>query len=132
MVLLQCVNAYVAVQGMMDKEWDYRTAHALVMLRRELQPHVSYYQQQELRLVDAYAARDQQGKIRWTAEGKFLFRDPKQAEEFGEKRRELGLVEMQEEFKVRKVPAPGMIQPAVLEALEGFLEFEEEKHDRTA
>lgn len=127
MVLLQCVNAYVAVQSLMSKEWDYRTAYALVMLRRELRPHAEYYQQQELALVDIYARKDDKGEVVWTSKDRFAFRDQSKAGEFFEKRRELGLLEVQDEIRPRKVPAPGVIQPAVLEALEGFLEFEEEK-----
>lgn len=129
MILIKCVNAYAAVQGLMDKELDYQSAHALVMLRKKLYPHVLFYQQEELKLVKEYGIKDEKGRVVWNGEGAFSFRSPKAAVAYDKKRRHLGLVEVQEDFGPVKVKRPDRITPAQLEALEGFLEFEEVSGD---
>lgn len=127
MNLMQCANAYMAVMGMMEKEWDYATAYALVELKRELYPHVVFYQQEERKLVERYAARDEKGKILWDGNGRFVFREPERAQEYSARRQELGLVEAEGAFQPRRVSRPESIRPAQLEALEGLLVFEQEE-----
>lgn len=123
MNLTQWVNAYMAVQSMMGEEWDYQTAHALVTLKRRLYPHVVFYQQEERKLVEEYAARDEKGEIIWSGDGRFVFRDPGQGEEYARRRAQLCAVEVQETLTPLKVPKPRRIKPVQLEALEGFMEF---------
>lgn len=127
MVLLQCVNAYMAAQSMMDMELDYQTAYAVVALRRELRGPVEFYQKEERRLLEEYAARDDKGKIIWSESGRFVLQDPVKAEEYEARRRELGTVDVQKEFSPLRVPEPERIRPAILEALDGFLIFGEEE-----
>lgn len=129
MILIKCVNAYAAVQGLMDKECDYQTAHALVMLRKKLYPHVQFFQTEELKLVKEYSVKDEKGRVVWSGEGSFSFRSPKAAVAYEKKRRHLGLVEVQEDFGPVKVKRPDRITPAQLEALEGFLDFGEVDSD---
>ena len=81
MRLLQCVNAYTAIQSMMSDDLDYQTAYALVVLKKRLLPHVEFYRKEELKLVDCYAEKDSDGKIVWIDANRFGFRDPKQVEE---------------------------------------------------
>jgi len=110
MYLKQCVDAYAAVAAMMEKEWDYKTAHALVMLKRKLQPQVDFFAKEEMKLAKEYAKLDKKGNIIFTERGTFPFREKEKA---------------QEDFKPLRVPMPERITPAQLDALEGFLEFEE-------
>ena len=41
MLLLQAVTAYLAVTQMIQSEWEYDLAYALVLLKK-LQPHVDF------------------------------------------------------------------------------------------
>jgi hypothetical protein len=124
MYLIQCVNAYTAVLAMAEKECDYKLSYALVMLKRKLQPHIDFFVSREMGLVKTYARKDDDGKIAMTERGKFVFEDPEKAEEYENQRRQLGMVEVLEEFKPVRVPVPSSISVIQLEALEGFLEFE--------
>lgn len=125
MVLIQCVNAYMAVQTLMDREADYQTAYAVVMLKKQLQGPVEFYRDEEQRLMEEYAARDDRGEIIWKDKGRFVLQDPSRAEEYNRKRKELGMVDVQKKFVRMRVPEPEKIRPAILEALEEFLIFGE-------
>lgn len=126
MVLLQCVNAYMAVQTMMERETDYQTAYALVTLKKELSNSVAFYQKEEQQLMEAYAARDEEGKIVRKEGGRFALRDPDAAKEYSAKREKLNMVEVKLSISPIRVPVPERIQPAILEALDGFLIFGED------
>lgn len=123
--LIECVNAHLALSALMDKEFDYQTAYALLGLRRALSEHVAFFREAERALVEEYAARGETGEILWESEGKFIFREPSKYEEFRKKHKELGMVEVSgiPTFYGKK---PKAIRPAVLLALEGFLFFEED------
>lgn len=127
MKLVECVKAYGAVLELSEKDWDYKTAYALVTLKRRLEEPVGFYNQEELKLVAEYAQKDEKGKIRLDERGTFPFAQPERAGEYLQKRQELGQVEADWNHKPLKVPAPKSIKPAQLEALEGFLDFEEEE-----
>lgn len=43
MKLIQCVEAWQAVQALINRDMDYATAHTLVTLRRHLRPQVEFY-----------------------------------------------------------------------------------------
>ena len=123
--LMQCVMAYQAVTGMMNTACDYKTAYALVMLKRRLDPHVQFFIRREQELVDEYAARDGKGGVVWDTPTSFRFADTARAAEYPEKRAELGTIEVTDELKKLHVPVPEHITPAQLEALEPFFVFEE-------
>ena len=117
MKLIECVAAYKAVCDMMGKEMDYATAFSLVSLKRQLKPHADFCAQEEWKLVEKYAKKDENGVV-WGKVG-FLFDDPEKAPEFAEKREEL----MNVDVKVEKVRLNlETVTPAQLEALEGFME----------
>ena len=125
MILLECVTAYMAVQTLMEQPFPYKTAHALLMLKRELSPHVEFFSQEEMKLVDEFADKGDDGKIIWTDKGAFLFAAGKNPAEYARQRAELGTVEIEWTAARAKVPVPTSITPAQLEALEKFIEFEE-------
>lgn len=117
MKLIDCVGAYHAITDMMDKELNYSTAHALLTLKRQLKPHVDFCAREEMKLVDKYARKGENGIV-WGEVG-FIFDDPTKAPEYAEKRKEL----MDVEVKVEKVKLDlETVTPAQLEALEGFME----------
>lgn len=123
MRLLQCVNAYTAIQSMMSDELDYQTAYALVVLKKRLLPHVEFYRKEELKLVDCYAEKDNAGKIVWIDVNRFRFRNPEQVEEYINRYNDLCAVIVQWKYEPLSVPIPERIKPSVIEALEGFLSF---------
>lgn len=125
MYLIQCVNAYAAVLAMNQQEHEYKMAYALAALKRKLQPHVEFFTGEEMKLVEQYSQKDDKGKTILNERGNFTFADPEKAGEYAERRTELGMVEVNEDFQPMRVPAPKTIRPVHLEALEGFMEFEE-------
>lgn len=122
--LIRCVDAYLAVNGLMEQEWDYESAYTLTRLRRTLQPHADFYIQEENKLTRQYGKKDGEGQVCFTQRGTFLFQDPAQAAEYNAKRLELGGVSVELEWEERTLPCPERIRPVQLEALEGFVRFE--------
>lgn len=125
MKLIQCVDAYAAAVALAECECEYKTAYALVKLKRKLQHQVDFYSEQENKLMEEYAAKDENGRIEWVGPGKVQLKDTQAAEVFVAKRKELGEVDVDEEFKPMRVPAPKCIKPVHLEALDGFIVFDE-------
>lgn len=120
--LAECVRAYQAVMEMMVKDGcDFAFAHALVMARRELEPHMTFYGEKEEALIDKYAKRDEKGEI--IRDGNRIQVENMPA--FEKERAELNGVEV--EISPRKVKkAPESLKPSVLEGLMLILEFPEE------
>ena len=123
MYLIQCVNAYMAIRALEECECEYQTAHSLIALKHRLQPHVDFFIKNEMKLVEEYAKREEDGKITITENGGFAFLDPAMANEYAKRRTELSMVLVEEEIPVLHAPAPKTIRPVHLEALSGFLDF---------
>ena len=123
MLILKAVTAYLAAMQLMEQEMDYKTAHALVLLKSRLQPHVEYYSQEERKLAQTYGKKDENGCIDMSDNGRFTLESPEAAEEFNRKKTELAQVEIQEEWEKLKCPCPEKIKPVILEALQDFIEF---------
>lgn len=123
MYLIECANAYLAAVQMQQKEMDYQTALALTMVKKQLQSHVEFLQDEEMKLAEKYARKDEKGKIQWTERGTFLFRDEGAAEAYARERMALGMTQAQESFPMQRAPVPEKITPAQLEALEKFIIF---------
>lgn len=123
MILLQCVTAYVAVQQMMEKEWDYQAAYGLLQLKQKLQSHVDFYAREEMELVRICGIKDGEGHVDIREDGKFDFVSAAAAANFAQRRRELGAVEVTPDWDVVRISRPEKIKPAQLEALAGFVEF---------
>lgn len=123
MLLIQCVNAYMATVYLMEKEWDYKTAYTLAELKRALQPHVDFFIQEEQKLIQEYGKKDEKGHVAFTEKGTFPFASAEDAPKYNAKRFELGQVPVEMKWKVKKLPRPERIKPVHLEALEGFIDF---------
>lgn len=123
--LVRCVDAFLAVNGLMEQEWDYPSAYALTQLRRALQPHADFFIQEENKLTRQYGQKDREGQVCFTPRGTFLLEDPAQAGEYNAKRQELGAVEVELDWEEKVLPSPERIRPVQIEALEGFIVFEE-------
>jgi len=125
MYLIQYVNAFMACEGLMEKEMDFKTAHAVVMLRHDLKKHADFFAAEEMKLVKEYAKKTEAGEIAWEENGQFTFQNAEDAEAFKKQRGELGMTEV-EDFAPRKAGTIREVRPAQLAALLGFLEFEGE------
>lgn len=125
MHLIEIVEAYIALLELMRKESDYQTAHAMVTLKRALKPQADFFTAEETKLMEQYAKKDEKGRVITTEQGRFLFAHPDQAPEYARRRTELAMVEVTDPFPQIVIPPPARITPQQLEALEGFIRFEE-------
>lgn len=123
--LIQCVDAYMAANGLMELEWDYSSAYQITRLRRALQPHADFFIQEENKLTRQYGQKDREGQVCFTPRGTFLLEDPAQAGEYNAKRQELGAVEVELDWEEKVLSSPERIRPVQIEALEGFVRFTE-------
>lgn len=121
--LIRCANAWASIHGLMEQEWDYASAHALTQLRRALKPHVDFFIEEESKLIEQYGEKGEDGQVRFTSHGTFLFKDQGQAGAYNAKRLELGGVEVELDWEERVLPCPERVRPVQLEALEGFVRF---------
>ena len=131
MFLIQYVNAFIALGTLMEKEMDYKTEHAVVMLRAKLRPHADFFAEKEGELAREYAVLDENGRILLEDGGRFSIRSDMDGAEYQRRREALGMVEVEDITPVR-AGAIREVKPSVLEALIGFLEFEEENTSSTA
>lgn len=115
----------MAVNGLMEHEWDYPSAYTLTRLRQALQPHADFFIREEDKLVWQYGKKDGEGQVCFTRRGTFLYEDPDQAAEYNAKRLELGAVEVDLEWEETVLPQPERIRPMQIEALAGLVKFEE-------
>lgn len=126
MKLIKYVNAYMALTELMEKEYDYSTAYAILRLRRRLAPQAEFYRDSEMKLVNEYAKKDSDGNIVWSDKTRFVFAENKSAEEYIRKRAELADTDIDDAVKCEKIKLVGGIRPSVVEALEGFVEVVED------
>ena len=123
MYLIECANAYLAAVQLQQKEMDYQTAFAVMMVKKQLQSHVEFLQNEELKLAEKYAEKDEKGNIKWTERGTFPYRDADAAAGYQRERRALGMTQVEDDFTVQHAPVPEKITPMQLEALEKFIVF---------
>ena len=119
----QCVDAYNALLQINNVPCSYKTAYAMMQLKKELQEQVEFSAEQEMNIARKYAVKDQNGEIQWIARGRFRL-EPDQAKDYYREMEEMQSVEVQ----IRPVQAgvpPESITMEQLEALEGLLIFEE-------
>ncbi len=124
MKLFEVVEAYKAVKELMQSEWDYASAYKLVTIKRQLEPNAEFYDAEEFELVSKYGDKDEQGKVIIDGAGRFTVSADVRADFFAA-RNELREVAVIDDITPITVKPPQMIRPALIEALEGFVTFEE-------
>lgn len=127
MKLIECANAYMALGTLMKEETDFKSAYAVARLRKKLEPHAMYYAKEEMDLVRRFSRKDGKGEPVFLERERFAFESAEAAESFNRLRDELGAVEIDKTVEPIRVRAPERITPEALCALEGLVEFEEEK-----
>ena len=123
--LIEIVNAYGAAEALSREKCAYGLALALVRLKKALREEAAFYLEQERALARKYGQTDDKGHLVMTRPGAFAFRDPGERENYDRERRELGETETEVDISPVKAQPPAEIAPAALEALEGFILFEE-------
>lgn len=116
MELIKAVHLYKALQEIKDEKLPFRTTHAIVMLLRNLEPHVHFYMDKEKELIKQYAKEIQDGKYTVSKD---------QIDEFTRQKQELDTIEVEEELPKISLPDDLKISPVALNALLDILEDEE-------
>lgn len=119
----QCVDAYIALLQINNVPCSYKTAYAMMQLKKELQEQVEFSAEQEMNIAKKYAVKDQNGEIQWIARGRFRV-EPDQAKDYYREMEEMQSVEVQIS-PVQAGAPPESITMEQLEALDGLLIFEE-------
>lgn len=125
MNLIKCVKAHMVLCELMEKEMDYKSAHAVMMLHRKLRPHVEFYAEEEKKLIEKYALRDKDGRVKFNGIS-WTLADVRLAGEYSEKINSLGGTDIEGFGEPVRVSAMPDIKPSQLELLDGFIVFGEE------
>lgn len=121
----KAVKIYEAVKELEDTPLGFSTAHALVLAKAELEPHVAFYIEKETALIEKYAVKDADGNPEADEKGRFHLH-PDDLTAFNEERDSLNSVEV--EIKARKIKElPTTIKASTLEALLLVFDFPEDE-----
>lgn len=123
MTLKQYTRAYMALNTLMDKECDFRTAYALSKLHAKLKPSVEFFIKKEQELINEFTDKDSVGAAITSGNGQFLFAKDKDPAEFTRLHNDLENVEVDEDIVKERIKAPESISASNLMALEAFLNF---------
>ncbi len=123
MTLIKIMNAWNALERLMQQSNSYKMAYSLTKVKKELESNVDFYRNKERELIEAYAERDEKGDVVISDKGEFRVANAN-ISELVSKHNELNSVEVDiEPYKIDDCPQ--MISGADLEALEGIIEFKE-------
>lgn len=123
MTLQEYVKAYVALNTLMNKECDFKTAYAFSKLHAKLKPSVEFFIEKEQELVNEFSAKDSDGNAIVAGSGQFTLAPGKDPAEFARRHTELENVEIDEDAVKLRVSPPESMSAANILALEGFLDF---------
>ena len=123
MKLSKIIAAYTVLETMTNHLYDYKVAYQLYTLKKDMVPHVQFYAAEELKMVEKYAEKNENGKAVIQPDGKFNFMSAEAKEGFLADSEALGNVTADWSREVLKLPITPMISMKQLEALDGFIEF---------
>ena len=121
--LERAADAYEALVKLSREKLAYRTAHAMMLLKKELHKEAEFLQDEELKIAKEHAVLDEEGKIKWVGAGKFQIREGMQ-KQYRKAMQELLETEVSIEQMKAAIP-PENITLEQMEALDGLLIFEE-------
>ena len=124
MTLIETTRAHVAAQELAKLDWPFRDAREIFCLVSDTREDAEFFFEQERRLVEEYAARDESGLIK-TQGIHFEFAEPGRAAEYERRHRELESMQVAEPVRRRKIRAPERIRPELLGAVYEYLDFDE-------
>lgn len=115
------IKAYAAIGPLMETEMTWQESHDLIDLKCRLQAEAKIFSEQERKLIEELADRDESGQIE-IKDGKFRISGVKKAERFLQERKEIEAVEV--DWNEPKILIHvEKIRPAIYEALEPFIRF---------
>lgn len=121
-ITLANVNKYYgAILSVSSIPADFKTAHALVMAKKEFLPHAQFYEEKERELIEEYAVHDENGEC--IHDGRFTLPGPVVAEQFKAKKDELEALEVEVDLKERELGNLTQISANDLEVLSEIFEF---------
>jgi hypothetical protein len=124
MKLSTCVSVFNAICELQEEKLPKHLAHRLYMVKHSLIPHVEFYTQTELEIIDDCAQKDENGNKVEAQRGGFVL-DKTKRREFQTRKKELD----DEEFEFQKTPMkviPDNIVGKHLEALFEIFDIPEE------
>lgn len=124
MTLEKALSYYKALTELSQIELDYTSAYALVRLKKKLKGHIDFFTEEEMKLVQTYGKKNECGIVEWNEDGTFYFEDAAQAQEYSQKRKELGDVELDDTVDEVSIVPPKKMRPTLIEALDGLVTFE--------
>lgn len=124
MTLEKALGYYKALEELSQIEMDCASAYAVVRMKKKLKDHVDFFIAEEMKLVQTYGKKNAGGIVEINDDGKFYFDGDQKALEYQRKRKELGEVELDTNVNPVKITAPAKLRPALIEALEGLVDFE--------
>ena len=124
--LIEAVQAHTAAEEMGRQALPYDLALALVKVKQATAAEMETFLEEERKLVERYAEKDEDGNIR-VQNGRFRFRDPADRPAYETARKELCETPAEISLPRLTAAAPEVIQPAALEALSRFIRFHEKK-----
>lgn len=101
---------------------DYKSAHALMTLRCALKPHLDFYAAEQMKLMNKYGEKDEEGKLVWKSAATFSLTD---AAAYAQEMRKLGDVDA--DVEPVTIKPPEKISADTIEALEGMVIFDGEQ-----
>lgn len=114
--LITAVKLYEAVLKLSDTELDFASAHALLLTRNELAPHIGFFAESEKGIVLKYAEKDENGNPIVDFSNQYTI-PSEYVDRFTSERKELFEIEV--EISKRKLKTvPDKISPNALELLE--------------
>ncbi len=121
-ITLAKVNRYYgAILSVSSVQADFKTAHALMMAKKEFAPHAQFYEAEERKLIEEYAVKDENGEC--IHDGRFTLPGAVVAEKFKAKKDELEAVEVDVELKETELGNLPQISANDLEVLSEIFEF---------
>lgn len=135
MKLMQYAAAYAALLAISDIDFPYKTSFAIVRMKQKIEPKYHFFTSEEMKLAVKYGVLRPDGTLD-VKNGSFEFRGndenerKKNAAEYTKKRNELCNVEDNEAFErpILRFPAGIKLKPLIIEALDGFCEFEADEN----
>ncbi len=124
MKLIEKVVAYHALREIMKEDWDFAFIYPLMRLMRLLEGDYALFCNEEMKLVAAYGAKEENGKVALDADGVFSFADEESMECYQQKHKELKELKTDAPEPI-SLPVPNKMKGTWLAAIAPFCSFQE-------
>lgn len=117
----EIITAYAAILPLMDADLNWQDSYEVLRLKKKLQAEAEIFSQQEKKLVDRLADRDEHGKIIIDENGRFKITG-ENIKTFTDERQKMIDVSVLWDSKKIRIHTD-KVKPAIIEALDKFIEF---------